>query len=121
MARLVAHEMAHLWQLNLTRGGIGETDPWVHEGGAEAVMLEALRATGLYTAQASDQYAQELLAECDQLHDDVNVNRGLYACGFKRFHGYAMPPVPLWRALMARSEASGAFYSEAMIRAVLEE
>jgi hypothetical protein len=120
MARLVAHEMAHLWQANLTRGGIGGDDAWIHEGGAEAIMLEALRATGIFTGEASDQYAQDLLKECEQLKDDVTVNRGLYACGFKRFHGYAMAPVPLWRAMMASSEGSGEFYSEPMIRAILE-
>ncbi|RNF83207.1 hypothetical protein [Montanilutibacter psychrotolerans] len=121
MARLVAHEMAHLWQVNLMRGGIGGDDAWVHEGGAEAIMLEAMRATGIFTAEASDQYAQELLKECDQLAGDVTVNRGLYACGFKRFHGYAMAPMPLWRAMMARSEGSGEFYSESMIQAILKQ
>lgn len=121
MARLVAHEMAHLWQVNLTRGGIGGNDAWIHEGGAEAIMLEAVRATGILTEEASDQYAQGLLNECDQLKDDVTVNRGLYACGFKRFHGYAMAPVPLWRAMMASSEGSGEFYSEPMIQAILKQ
>lgn len=121
MARLIAHEMAHLWQLNLTRGGIGGDDAWVHEGGAEAVALEALRATGIFTAEASDQYAQGLLKECEELKDDMTVNRSLYACGFKRFHDYAIAPVPLWRAMMARSESSGDFYSEPMIRAILEQ
>jgi hypothetical protein len=121
MARLVAHEMAHLWQVNLTRGGIGGDDAWIHEGGAEAIMLEAVRATGIFTEDASNQYAQDLLKECDQLKDDVTVNRGLYACGFKRFHGYAMAPVPLWRAMMASSEGSGEFYSEPMIRAILKQ
>lgn len=121
MARLVAHEMAHLWQVNLTRGGIGGNDAWIHEGGAEAIMLEALRATGIFTEEASDQYAQELLQECEQLKDDVTVNRGLYACGFKRFHGYPMTPVPLWRAMLASSEGSGEFYSEPMIRAILKQ
>lgn len=120
VARLVAHEMAHLWQVNLARGGIGGHDAWIHEGGAEAVALEALRATGIFTEEVSDQYVQGLLKECEQLKDDVTVSRGLYACGFKRFHGYAMAPVPLWRAMMARSEDSGEFYSEPMIRAILQ-
>ena len=120
VARLVAHEMAHLWQMSLKRGGVGEADPWVHEGGAEAIALEALRATGIFTGEASDQYAQALLKECDDLKDDVTVNRGFYACGFKRFHGYALAPLPLWRAMMASSEGSGEFYSEPMIRAILE-
>lgn len=119
VAGLVAHEMAHLWQANLTRGGIGEGDSWVHEGGAEAIMLAALRATGIYSEAVSDQYAQKLLKECEQLKDDVTVYRGFYACGFKRFNGFAVPPLPLWRSLMERSEGSGNFYSEAMIRAVL--
>lgn len=119
IASLVAHEMAHIWQVNLARGGIGENDPWIHEGGAEAIMLEALRATGIFSAEASDQYAQKLLTECEQLKDDLTVYRGFYACGFKRFHGFAIAPVPLWRVMMDRSEASGEFYSEAMVRAVL--
>jgi hypothetical protein len=121
LAQLVAHEMAHVWQGNLSRGGIGESDAWIHEGGAEAIALEALRATGLITEEASAQYAQRLLTECEQLNDDLTANRGLYACGFRRFHGYAMAPVPLWRAMMASSEGSGEFYSEPMIRAILEQ
>jgi hypothetical protein len=120
IARLVAHEMAHLWQVNLTRGGIGGDDAWVHEGGAEALMLAALRATGISTDESIEQYTQGLLKECEQLQGDVTVYRGLYACGFKRFNGYAMPPVALWRAMMTRSEGSGEFYSEAMIRGILE-
>jgi hypothetical protein len=119
IARLVAHEMAHLWQINLARGGIGENEAWIHEGGAEAMMLAALRATGLFTEEAGDQYAQQLLDECDRLQGEVESYRGRYACGFKRFHGYAMAPVPLWRAMMASSESSGEVYSESMIRAIV--
>jgi len=120
MARLVAHEMAHLWQVNLTRGGLGEEDPWIHEGGAEALMLEALRTTGIQTPEETDQYAQGLLRACDQLKGDLTANRGFYACGFKRFNEYPIAPVPLWRALMTKSEDSGQFYSEPMIRAILK-
>jgi hypothetical protein len=121
VAALVAHEMAHVWQVNLVRGGVGDSgsDAWVHEGGAEALMLEALRSTGVFTEEIAEQYTQKLLKECDQLQGDVTVYRGFYACGFKRFKGYALAPVPLWRALMARSESSGEFYSEAMIQAIL--
>ena len=119
IAALVAHEMAHVWQNNLARGGIGENDPWVHEGGAEAIMLAAMRATGIFSEEAADQYAQKLLTECEQLKDDVTTYRGFYACGFKRFHSYAMAPVPLWRALMRQSESSGEAYSEAMIQRIL--
>ncbi|QPF75018.1 hypothetical protein G8A07_20260 [Roseateles sp. DAIF2] len=118
-ASLVAHEMAHVWQVNLARGGIGENDSWIHEGGAEAIMLDALQATGIFSAEARDQYAQKLLKECEQLKDDLTVYRGFYACGFKRFHGFAIAPLPLWRAMMDSSEASGELYSEPMLRAIL--
>lgn len=117
---LVAHEIAHLWQNSLARGGIGEDAPWIHEGGAEALMLAAMRDTGIYSEPAADQYAQRLLDECEKLQDDVTVYRGFYACGFKRFNGYAIKPVALWRAMMTRSEASGDTYSEAMIQALLK-
>jgi hypothetical protein len=119
MASLIAHEMAHVWQVNLSRGGIGENDAWIHEGGAEALMLAALREAGILTEQESDQRAQKLLEECAQLGDDVTSYRGRYACGFKRFRGYAMAPAPLWRAMMDRSEASGEVYSEPMMQAIL--
>ncbi|NQD37734.1 hypothetical protein HPT27_11920 [Permianibacter sp. IMCC34836] len=121
MAGLVAHEMAHVWQNNLARGGIGENDPWIHEGGAEAIMLEAMRATGIFTEEMADQYAQKLLKECDDLKDDVTIYRGFYACGFKRFNSYPMAPVPLWRAMLTRSEDSDESYSESMIQAILRE
>jgi hypothetical protein len=121
IARVIAHEMAHLWQQNLSQGGIGEAgEPWVHEGGAEAIMLTALRATGVLTAEESDLAAQGLLAECATLKDDVSLYRGMYACGFKRFQGYKVAPIPLWKSMMASSEASGAVYSEKMIQTLLE-
>jgi hypothetical protein len=120
VAAVVAHEMAHLWQVSVKRGGIGEQDAWIHEGGAEALMLAALRATGILTDEEGKLYAQRLLDECEQLKGDATANRGLYACGFKRFNGYPVAPVPLWRALMNRSEETGETYSEPMIRAVLQ-
>jgi hypothetical protein len=119
IARLVAHEMAHLWQMNVSRGGVGGDQPWVHEGGAEALMLEAVRATGIVTPESASQYGQALLDECARLKGDVHVYRGYYACGYTRFHAYPMAPVPLWRAMLRRTEESGEVYSEAMIRALV--
>jgi hypothetical protein len=121
VAAVVAHEMAHLWQASVKRGGIGDNDPWVHEGGAEALMLAALRGTGLLTEAEGNAYAQRLLDECQQLKDDITAHRGLYACGFKRFRGYAMATVRLWRVMMTRSEETGDVYSEAMIQTILNE
>ncbi|GGD05198.1 hypothetical protein [Aquisalinus flavus] len=42
----IAHEMAHLWQLE--RDGVGAAPDWLHEGGAQAIGLESLFITEQY-------------------------------------------------------------------------
>jgi hypothetical protein len=117
-ATLVAHELAHVWQQNVQRGGIGEAEPWIHEGGAEAIMLEAMRATAILPPAAVDQLAGKLIKECDALKDDITVYRGFYACGFKRFQNRQMPVMALWKALMLQTETTGEVYSSSMIEAI---
>jgi hypothetical protein len=119
VAELIAHELAHVWQLNVRRGGAGEAEIWVHEGGAEAIATKALAATGIWTEEDADSYADRLLKECAQLGDSVESYRGFYACGFKRFRGYDMDIVPLWKAMMETTETTGAVYSESMIKTIL--
>lgn len=119
LKRLLAHELAHLWQQNVERGGIGEGEDWIHEGGAEAIMLAALRDTGIITQQDADTTEKALLAECDKLQN-VSTYRGIYSCGFKRFHDFSIPPVQLWRLMMDKTEATGDKYSEKMIRSILQ-
>ena len=120
MATLMAHELAHVWQQNVSKGGIGEPEPWVHEGGAEAIMLAAMRETGIYTKEEADQYANGLLKECERLKDDLKSYRGFYACGFKRYDSYKLSAIPLWKAMMEKTESSGDVYSEKMIQAILK-
>ncbi|NHK27376.1 M1 family metallopeptidase [Parvularcula flava] len=43
----IAHEMAHLWQLE--RQGVGTAPDWLHEGGAQAIGLESLFITEKYS------------------------------------------------------------------------
>lgn len=117
-AALVAHELAHVWQQNVSRGGVGGTEPWIHEGGAEAIMLEAMRSTAIFTPEQADQAADKLLKECAALKGEVNVYRGFYACGFQRFRENKMPVLALWKAMMARTETTGAVYSSAMIESL---
>lgn len=116
--RVIAHELSHIWQANLARGGIGGTEPWIHEGGAEALALAGLRQTGLYTRAEADAYADQLIAECNTLQGSVDSYRGHYACGFKRFMDYDKDIFALWKAMMETSEAGGAVYSTAMIDAL---
>lgn len=117
LSRLVAHEMAHLWQLNVSRGGIGENDPWIHEGGAEAMAIDALLQTGIWTQETAAAYRKERLAVCEKLDNSVASYDGIYACGLVRFDQVGIDIVPLWRSMMQATEATGEVYSPQMIAA----
>lgn len=117
LARLVAHEMAHIWQLNTARGGVGENDPWIHEGGAEAMALDAMLQTGAAGADAVKAYRAAQAAKCEKLGNTVDSYDGIYACGLLRFDQLGVGIVPLWRALMEATEAKGEVYSEQMLKA----
>lgn len=121
LVALVAHELAHVWQRNAGRGGFGNDEPWIHEGGAEAIALAALEATGLFTKEESDAKAADLLAECAQLNDSVTTYRGYYACGFKRFRDYRTDVMGLWKKMMEASESSGEVYSQKMLESLLDD
>ncbi|MDM5178318.1 hypothetical protein PO883_14055 [Massilia sp. DJPM01] len=118
LARLVAHEIAHLWQLNVSRGGIGENDPWIHEGGAEAMAIDALLKTGIWSPQSAANYRAQQSASCEKLGNSVASFDGIYACGLMRFDRLGIDIVPLWRSMIQTSEAKGEVYSERMIEAI---
>lgn len=118
LARLVAHEMAHIWQLNTARGGVGEKDPWIHEGGAEAMALDALLQTGAASAESVKAYRAAQTTACEKLGNSVESYTGIYACGLVRFDQLGVGIVPLWRGLMETTEAKGDVYSEQMVQDV---
>ena len=122
LQQLVAHELAHVWQGLVARGGIGETDPWVHEGGAEALSLLALQQSGLWTKEQVAAHADGLRNECREAEAKRAADKTLspgwrdnYTCGYARFAGYDVDAFTLWQRLMARTEASGEPYSERMV------
>ena len=119
LAQLVAHELAHIWQFSLARGGAGPDDPWIHEGGAEAMALDGLLQTGLWTQEAVAAFNKQKLAVCDKLGNAVDSYDGIYACGLVRFNKLGVPIVPLWRAMMETSETKGEVYSASMIDAIV--
>jgi hypothetical protein len=121
IAQLVAHEMAHVWQQNVARGGSGGDAPWVYEGGAEAMALEGLVSSGPWNADSGAAYTAKTLKKCGELEHSFDSYDGIYACGFERFYQLGVPTVPLWRALMARTESTGAAYSEAMLESIAKE
>ncbi|HEY5799246.1 MAG TPA: hypothetical protein VIT92_03455 [Burkholderiaceae bacterium] len=119
IAQVVAHEMAHVWQGSVSSGGIGEEEPWIHEGGAEAMSVDALVATGIWDKTQQEKFVAKTLADCAAQPDPFGSYRGIYACGFKRFHDYPLAVAPLWTAMMKRTEATRMVYSEHMINAIL--
>ncbi|MES3025714.1 MAG: hypothetical protein V4857_29400 [Pseudomonadota bacterium] len=119
LTRLVAHEMAHLWQLNIERGGVGEDDPWIHEGGAEAMALDGLLNTGLLSQEKIAAYRKAQTATCEKLGNSVATYDGIYACGLVRFDKLGVAIVPLWRSMIEATEAKGEVYSQQMIDAIV--
>jgi hypothetical protein len=119
LKRLVAHELAHIWQMNLARGGWGTDDPWIHEGGAEAMALDGVLQTGLWNEDTVAAYNKQQAAVCDKLGNSVETYDGIYACGLVRFNNAGLAIVPLWRAMMEVSETKGEVYSASMIDAIV--
>lgn len=120
VARIVAHEMAHLWQNNVRRGGISDqSPPWVHEGGAEAMALDGLLRTGIWSAEQGKAYTDATLDECDKLGHSFDSYRGIYACGFERYTKLGVGIVPLWRGMIAAADKQGEVYSEALINSLV--
>jgi hypothetical protein len=119
LTQVVAHELAHLWQMSLTRGGVGKDDPWIHEGGAEAMSLDGVLQTGLWTQDAVAAYNKQKAAVCDKLGNSVDSYDGIYACGLVRFNNLGVAIVPLWRAMMEVTETKGDVYSASMIDAIV--
>jgi len=116
----VAHEMAHIWQMAISRGGIGDPhDQWIHEGGAEAMALDALGQTGLLSEEAVKAYRAKQAATCEKLNNTVDTYDGIYACGLMRFDQLGVGIVPLWRSMMEATEATGTAYSQQMIDTIV--
>jgi len=120
VSKNVAHEMAHIWQLAISRGGIGDAQAqWIHEGGAEAMALDALFQTGVYSEALVTAYRAKQAATCEKLGGAVDTYDGIYACGLMRFDKLGVGIVPLWRSMMLATEVKGDPYSQQMIDAIV--
>jgi len=116
----VAHEMAHIWQMAVSRGGMrGDQGPWIHEGGAEAMALDALLQTGIWSEESAGAYRAKQAAKCETLGGAVDTYDGIYACGLVRFDKLGIGIVPLWRSMMEATEAKGDAYSQEMIDTIV--
>ncbi|MFZ6731808.1 basic secretory protein-like protein [Undibacterium sp. Ji42W] len=116
--KLVAHEMAHIWQENVSQGGIGDEPAWIHEGGAEAMAIEALKNTGIWTAEEAVTYQTNASATCKKITSQSDPYHYAYACGLQKFMALNVDIPLLWRSLISETGQSGQPYSEAMLVSV---
>jgi hypothetical protein len=118
---LVAHELAHVWQMMVRRGGIGDGPAWVHEGGAEAMALAALGRSGRWDADRVARYAAGLREECRAVEARASSEpqwREAYACGFRRFDRTGIDALLFWKEMIDQSEAADRYYSPDLVDAV---
>ena len=127
--RLFAHEIVHLFQLaTIPSGAYSETEPWLHEGSAEAMAIHALGASGIWGPARVDRYAAEAEAACDAaigdlaLADAVRAGQAqaIYPCGLGLYWKRAGDPVTLWSRLAARVRA-GEPYTTATLDEVVRQ
>ena len=58
--------------MDVSRGGVGEDAPRIHEGGAEAMALKGLVASGLLADDKVAAYRAAQTATCDKLGGKVD-------------------------------------------------
>jgi hypothetical protein len=107
--------------MHVRQGGAGAEDPWVFEGGAEAMALEALQLAGLLSAEKAESYVSQRAQTCDKLHGATDSYDGIYACGLMHFQRLGVAPSKVWRALINETERSGRTYSAKLLDEVLKQ
>lgn len=128
LRRTTAHEAAHLWQA-AARPKSDAVPDWIHEGGADALAAEAMRAAGYWTTADIDADLDRARSDCagalrrrslSQAEADGRWD-AVYACGRILNVAAAGPEgiAAFWRELVRRSAADG--YDEAAFLALAEE
>lgn len=113
--RLMAHEMAHLWQQAANPEDVTEPDPMITEGGCEALAVRALQAAGIWTSQQGDAFTKRARAGCPQHELGAQPQPHLvreiegvdpYACGYVLFVDSGMDPFTVWSEMLTRVRKS---------------
>ena len=123
LERLIAHEMAHLWQQDVKNGGMSSKEPWIHEGGAEILAVAALvkanvwekdyleKYSGYYTKRCADILGEQTLKEkIEQGNWDA-----VYACGFSHFAQMDADIFDVWANLISNADRTGEHFSTEML------
>lgn len=125
--RLLTHEIAHLWQDGPGTTPLQHIDPWLHEGGADALALAALEKLGLWDANAVGQYRERAISACEEGIGDQTLREAaasgqwglMYSCGLRMFVDSGLRALPLYSALIAEAVATGAPCSQALFDRII--
>lgn len=126
MRKLVAHEVAHLWQAADPAGRANGAQPWLHEGAAEAMAVAALVDAGFWTTAQRDELARRMAETCAHREGELATAvcggdwDAVYACGYGMFAGEGRDPFTIWNALVEESRTAGKPYHQGMLDRVLE-
>lgn len=121
--RALAHEAAHLWQ-GLARPSGGAMPDWIHEGGADALAVEALAALGLVSPAEAQGMRAAARADCERELAGRSLDRAsregrwraVYACGHAltlaaaRAHNKEGSVALFWRDFLAAAAAGDRGY-----------
>jgi hypothetical protein len=116
LQQLIAHELAHIWQSDITGGGANPKQAWIHEGGAEMLAIAALHEAQIWTEQQAQTWEQMLIKECTQLQNNRKSYRGAYACGFQYLKEQKLPYLSMWKLLIQLADQLGTPYTEEMLQ-----
>jgi hypothetical protein len=125
--RLAAHELAHLWQLRGFPSAFNDAEPWLHEGAAEAMAVQALEAAGLWSAAQVQTFAGRAAERCRTALGSAALaeaarqgsSEAIYACGFGLWWAAGADPLSAWSRLADAVTRDGRAYTQATVDGVL--
>lgn len=133
LTTFVWHEAFHLWNGHAVVDRDGDTDPWLHEGGAEYAALLGAVSTGDLSEPEGRAVLTRHLNRCREILGDRNLNpaslrsgSGPYACGALiqwladlELRKTGSDGLALWKAILAAARSDPAGYGVTEFRAGL--
>lgn len=129
--RSTIHEAVHLWQF-AARPSDRDIPAWIHEGAADAIAAEAMRALGLWTPAQFDAALQDAKVECAgemrkgalRSAERRGAYLAVYACGHVIAAAASVADgrsvADFWRDYIAEARRKGG-YSEALFLDLVAE
>jgi len=123
MQRLMSHELAHLWQQNMVDEPPSIEEPWIFEGAAEAMALQALVAAGLWEDKLLQAYAAAYARQCREGLEGKSIADAVaagdymvvYPCGFNEFSRDGQSAFELWKLMTLQAVEQDRGYSQALL------